>query len=119
MKPRWMRRHFSCPECGQAYGVDGDANPKYLMDLHRAMPHDPFDANKHPDGFNCLVCNAHFSYEDFKRENEEKWDHHMAEPDFKELSKEEFIQRLVQAGWSCEQATVEWQEIQNDKEGTP
>ncbi len=34
----------------------------------------------------------------------------------KELSKQEFIQRLIEAGWTKNEATKEWNNIQNDEE---
>jgi hypothetical protein len=117
MRPRWMRRHVACPECGQCYGIDGEANAKGELDLNQAMPPD-FSTNPatYPKGFTCLKCKAHFPVEDFWNEQHEKWDRSMAEPDFKELSKNEFIQRLVSSGWSCESATAEWETIQHDDE---
>lgn len=34
----------------------------------------------------------------------------------KELSKKDFIERLVNAGWSKKEAKEEWERIQNDTE---
>lgn len=37
----------------------------------------------------------------------------------KELSREDFIERLVKAGWPLWEAEQEWEDIQKDEEGTP
>jgi hypothetical protein len=84
MKPRWMRRRVACPECGQCYGIDGEANPKGEADLHRAMPPlyeagVPGGRVSYPQGFTCLKCKAHFTVEDFWGEQREKWDRTMKE----------------------------------------
>ncbi len=36
-----------------------------------------------------------------------------------ELDREEFIARLIEAGWRREEAEREWDDIQSDEEGTP
>lgn len=36
-----------------------------------------------------------------------------------EVNREWFIGRLIAAGWSRDEAEVEWEEIQQDEEGIP
>lgn len=36
-----------------------------------------------------------------------------------EENRDEFIARLMMAGWPKEEAAAEWYKIQNDEEGTP
>ncbi len=82
MKPRWMKRRVACPECGQCYGIDGEANPKGELDLHKAMPRRTINQHEaYPEGFTCLTCKAHFTAEDFWDEQREKWDRTMKEND--------------------------------------
>jgi len=80
-----MRRRIACPECGQCYGIDGEANPKCELDLNKAIPPayklGPGGGATYPKGFTCLTCKAHFSVEDFWDEQREKWDRTMKEED--------------------------------------
>lgn len=86
MRPKWMRRHVSCPECGYIYDIDGGTSVKGALCLNRAMP--PIRNEKtgnidHPNGFTCLKCHAHFPAQDFWEENHEKWNREAA-PDFQD-----------------------------------
>lgn len=67
MKPRWMRNHIACPECGHIYTedtLDQAMIPKLDINSGRLI---------HPDGFNCVKCKTHFSVQDFWAEQSEKW----------------------------------------------
>jgi hypothetical protein len=51
-KPKWLRSHYSCPDCGQVYSIE---------------------EIKHLSSFNCKRCSAHYTNQDFHDENAEKW----------------------------------------------
>ena len=52
MKPRWMRNHYSCPDCGIII---------------------PFPDCEKITNFDCERCGAHYSEQDFTQFQMEKW----------------------------------------------
>lgn len=65
MKPRWMRRYVACPDCGTIL-EDGSSQPRNAGENGLlSLPYKAFD---------CKKCGAHYTPNDFWREQEEKWD---------------------------------------------
>lgn len=56
MRPRWMRNHLSCPDCGHVFT---DADPEAQC----VNPKVPFD---------CTKCGCHYAHEDFWKEHDLK-----------------------------------------------
>lgn len=67
-RPFWLRHHLSCPDCGFVIqGSDG-----YCQAF--------------PNGFDCPVCECHYSERDFMELHEDKIAHIQIEKDLKEES---------------------------------
>ena len=66
MKPRWLRRHCSCPDCGKAFTIEE-------LDLIMGVRTSPNGILKGEGPFNCPYCKAHWTARDFWAENQEKW----------------------------------------------
>lgn len=65
MKPKWLQRNFSCPDCG------------YIL-----KEHDQYPRNESPDGydkglpylaFDCPRCSAHYTPDEFYLANQDKY----------------------------------------------
>lgn len=70
MKPKWMKRHFACPDCGLI--VDEHDCPHEASD-NGALKYQPFD---------CPRCGAHYTPEEFMDLNQDKWNReHTQEPE--------------------------------------
>jgi len=65
MKPKWMRRHLSCPDCGLIVEIE-DA-PKY--ENWGA----PFVMGLPAVAFNCSRCKAHYTAEEFYADHDDKY----------------------------------------------
>jgi len=63
LKPRWMRRQVSCPDCGKILPHDKAKHPRNASD-DGLLPYKAFD---------CVGCGAHYTPQDFWREQDEKW----------------------------------------------
>ena len=62
MKPRWLKNHAACPDCGlivsEGYQVIGEKSFR-VMDAR--------------SNFTCARCGAHYAAEDFWESNHDKW----------------------------------------------
>lgn len=59
MRPRWMRNHSSCPECGKV--LEQDQTPAIINKVR----HNP----------RCPFCGVEWGYQDFWDYQHEKWGH--------------------------------------------
>ncbi|GEM_PF-4753494 len=62
MKPRWMRTHIACPDCGQI--IDEENAPR--------MKSVEFGVKLEARHFDCPRCGVHYTAEDFWKEHEFK-----------------------------------------------
>ncbi len=56
MKPKWMRNHIGCPDCGRTITIE-------MPEAQCCNEGVPFD---------CTRCGAHYAHEDFWKEHEFK-----------------------------------------------
>lgn len=68
MKPRWMRNHWGCPDCGKTFTKDELA---VVFRIHIDPPKTLTELNTRP--FDCPHCGAHYAHEDFEHEQALKW----------------------------------------------
>lgn len=69
MKPRWMRNHYGCPDCGKTFTTDEITG---LMTTIKRT--DSGIIERGPDkAFDCPHCKAHYAAEDFHDYHAEKW----------------------------------------------
>jgi hypothetical protein len=90
MKPRWMRNHWSCPDCGKIFTTDEISDImrrgtiKWVGMIPKQGPEKAFD---------CPACKAHWPAEDFHNFQAEKWGHLPSEEELEvqEAKLEEFM----------------------------
>lgn len=69
MKPKWMKRHFACPDCG------------FIIEESNC-PHEASDNGSLSYlAFDCPRCKSHYTPEEFFDLNQDKWnrEHHIEE----------------------------------------
>lgn len=82
MKPRWMRNHTACPDCGYVlkYEADGFSDtPAARKQPELTEDAEPAEEPQVCFVFDCPKCKAHFTSEEFWQENHDKWSREMAE----------------------------------------
>lgn len=61
MKPRWMKRHYACPDCGL---IIEEKNCPHFASDNGALRYRAFD---------CPRCGVHYTPDEFFELNEDKW----------------------------------------------
>lgn len=71
MKPRWMRNHWSCPDCGKIFTTEE------ISDMMAQTESTPSGLVRRiqDKAFDCPHCKAHYPAEDFHDFQAEKWGH--------------------------------------------
>jgi hypothetical protein len=69
VKPRFLRRNYSCPDCGLVIEDEHTPKPEGWAEPWLKLPPVPFD---------CPRCKAHYVADEFFQLNTDKWSHDMA-----------------------------------------
>lgn len=73
MKPRWMGRNWSCPNCGFVYRDEDHVALCTTSGTRKTIGTWNLKDKHVPISVKCPNCGDHRSYEDFSREQALKW----------------------------------------------